>query len=55
MDSIPAVMPSMPADKEDFNEYSSPTLVVRELERVNFNPVVTLTSIGMSLVPFLNE
>ena len=48
MDSMPALMPSMPADREDFNEYSKPTLVVSELDLVNFNPVVTSTVTGMS-------
>ena len=49
-------MPSMPADREDFNEYSKPTLVVSELDLANFKPVVTVTVtfIGMS-VPCLSD
>ena len=50
---IPALMPSMPADKRDFNEYSNPTFVVSDCELVNFAPVVILNSFVMSLVPCL--
>lgn len=45
----------MPADKEDFNEYSNPNFVVSDCELVNFTPVVILTSLVMSLVPCLDE
>ena len=54
-DSIPVLMPSMPADREDFNEYSKPTLVVSERDLANFKPVVTATFIGMALVPYLSD
>jgi len=48
-------MPPIPADKECINEYWNPTLVVSNLEMVNFTPVVILNSLVMSLVPFLDE
>ena len=54
-DSTPPLMPPIPADKECINEYWNPTLVVSNLEMVNFTPVVILNSLVMSLVPFLDE
>ena len=51
--STPAVMPKMLAPKEAFSEVSKPTLVEIFLEFANFNPVVTVNSLVISVDPCL--